>query len=190
VSASGRGVQLIDRDPKEPGNRAQLHKRRGLSAGLDVADVRPLAIEGNGDIRLGQPAGGPALVDAPADGTVDPGDLVAVHTGKDRQAIHRSQPHPIDIFIGRAVRARREAASRTQLQLARVLGVTRGRVGQLENGWPWTAAQVYLAAAWLGTSPGELMDAFALTESERSLIEAVRAKHPTDAMERLLALVR
>ncbi len=79
--------------------------------------------------------------------------------------------------------------NKTQAQLAEALGVTRGRVGQLENGWPWTAAQVYIAATWMQCTVADLMMEDALTSEERGVIAAARRRDHMGAMAGLMKLL-
>jgi transcriptional regulator with XRE-family HTH domain len=78
--------------------------------------------------------------------------------------------------MSREFRASRRAAKLTQGQVAAVMGVTLGRVSQLELGDKWTLEMAESAAAAVGRPLVEMLGGWTLTHEEERAVIAMRSK--------------
>lgn len=78
----------------------------------------------------------------------------------------------------------------TQQTLANAIGVSRGRIPQLEGGEPWTLAQLDAAAGAMGCNAVELIGGIVVTDRERALLVAVRSGDYKALMEAAVAAMK
>lgn len=93
------------------------------------------------------------------------------------------------------MRARRKELRWTQDRLGAEVGLTRGRVAQLEGGYAWTDDQIHAFARALGCRPSDLapverVGVGAMTPGEAAIILAARAGDAVAAFEALAAYMR
>lgn len=181
---SRRRIQQVDGDAVgggQPGN--QLRAGAGGPA-LKLAQGGLRNAGDFGSSGLGHPGRGARQAKIATE------EGVEVHEPNISDTDFVGQADTVDSRIGRRVKAMRKASGVRQVDLALALGLTQGRLSQMENGEPWSAFHVWTAASALGCRPSDLMDDVPKSQVESSVVEALRADDYMTAMALLLEAMK
>lgn len=184
-----RRVKVVDPHAEQVGQGLDLNGGRSLAPDLHVRDVGAGTVKPVGNGVLAHVEGQAGEPDAASE-VFGEGDVAFLHDTKASNASEKKQVHPLDLAIGRRFHAMRKAAKFTQDDAAAALDLARGRVSQLETGWPWSALHVWLAAKMLGCTPADLMMEDAPTREEWAIIQAVRRRDALAAVEAVTVAIR
>ena len=136
-------------------------------------DAHPAA-----QLTLVQPGGESRPLEPGAKGV----ELLRLHALDARVACISSQGSEASSAFAEAVRSVRRSYGFSQALLSDGLGITRGRVSQLESGDAWSLDLAGRAAQILGVPLAELLGGVVLAPEERAVIDALRRGNWIEAM--------
>lgn len=181
---SRRRIQQVDGDAVSGGQLGNQLRAGAAGSALKLAQS---GLRDTGDLG-GSGLGHPGRRARQAKIATEEG--VEVHVSNISATDFDGQADTVDLRIGRRVKAMRKAAGVRQVDLALALGLTQGRLSQMENGEPWSAFHVWTAASALGCRPSDLMDDVPRSQVESNVVDALRADDYMTAMALLLEAMK